>query len=289
MMCTAIENIDAPEGVADVWRWIRREFGSISRLIAGSDTIFVAAVNGAAAGIGLAWALTCDLVIASERAVIVPAFGKLGLISEVGTGDMIPTPDFAALMEASGAPPLECSRCSAVTKAPSSSTRSGPVCGLCSPAITWRCRSSRPAVHAEEAIPLVHELTAGVMADRVVLTPSVLHAVLLSPALMLTRKSGACLMTAVPKFELSMVALSLVDMVQNCKHVKGLLYGGMNPRASVPMLLSMYRNGHLKLDELVTRRYRLDQINDADDGLVAEDYHFMDVAGLLTQLGVTGG
>jgi S-(hydroxymethyl)glutathione dehydrogenase/alcohol dehydrogenase len=31
----------------------------------------------------------------------------------------------------------------------------------------------------------------------------------------------------------------------------------------MPMLLSMYRNGNLKLDELVTRRYRLDQINDA--------------------------
>ena len=29
------------------------------------------------------------------------------------------------------------------------------------------------------------------------------------------------------------------------------------------MLLSMYRNGNLKLDELVTSRYRLDQINDA--------------------------
>ena len=29
------------------------------------------------------------------------------------------------------------------------------------------------------------------------------------------------------------------------------------------MLLSMYRNGNLKLDELVTQRYRLDQINDA--------------------------
>jgi len=33
----------------------------------------------------LAWALTCDLVIASDRAVIVPAFGRLGLIPEVGT------------------------------------------------------------------------------------------------------------------------------------------------------------------------------------------------------------
>jgi 2-(1,2-epoxy-1,2-dihydrophenyl)acetyl-CoA isomerase len=85
MMKTAIESLGAPEGVADVWRWIRREFGGIARLIAGSDTIFVAALNGAAAGVGLAWALTCDLVIASERAVIVPAFGRLGLIPEVGT------------------------------------------------------------------------------------------------------------------------------------------------------------------------------------------------------------
>lgn len=31
----------------------------------------------------------------------------------------------------------------------------------------------------------------------------------------------------------------------------------------MPMLLSMYRNGNLELDELVTRRYRLDQINEA--------------------------
>jgi 2-(1,2-epoxy-1,2-dihydrophenyl)acetyl-CoA isomerase len=85
MMRTAVENIDAPEGAADVWRWIRREFGGIARLIAGSETVFIAALNGAAAGVGLAWALTCDVVIASERAVIVPAFGKLGLIPEVGT------------------------------------------------------------------------------------------------------------------------------------------------------------------------------------------------------------
>ena len=85
MMQVAVEQRDAPEGVADVWRWIRREFGGIARLIAGSDTIFIAALNGAAAGVGLAWALTCDVVLASERAVIVPAFGRLGLIPEVGT------------------------------------------------------------------------------------------------------------------------------------------------------------------------------------------------------------
>jgi 2-(1,2-epoxy-1,2-dihydrophenyl)acetyl-CoA isomerase len=85
MMRTATESLGQPQGVADVWRWIRREFGGIARLIAGSDTIFVAAINGPAAGVGLAWALSCDLAIASERAVIVPAFGRLGLLPEVGT------------------------------------------------------------------------------------------------------------------------------------------------------------------------------------------------------------
>ena len=101
------------------------------------------------------------------------------------------------------------------------------------------------------------------MADRVVLTPSLLRAEVFAPALMLTRKGGTCLMTAVPKFEVNMVPLLLVDILQNCKQLKGLIYGGMNPRASMPMLLSMYRDGHLKLDELVTPRYRFDQINEA--------------------------
>jgi S-(hydroxymethyl)glutathione dehydrogenase/alcohol dehydrogenase len=61
----------------------------------------------------------------------------------------------------------------------------------------------------------------------------------------------------------NIVPLILVDFIQSSKTLKGLLYGGMNPRASMPMLLSMYRNGNLKLDELITKRYRLDQINDA--------------------------
>jgi 2-(1,2-epoxy-1,2-dihydrophenyl)acetyl-CoA isomerase len=73
------------EGATDIWRWIRYEFGGIVRLIARSDTAFIAALNGPAAGVGLAWALTCDLAIASEKARIVPAFGRLGLLPEVGT------------------------------------------------------------------------------------------------------------------------------------------------------------------------------------------------------------
>ena len=85
MMDRAPDGLAEPEGTTDIWRWIRYEFGAIARLIARSDTAFIAALNGPAAGVGLAWALTCDIVLASERAVIVPAFGRLGLLPEVGT------------------------------------------------------------------------------------------------------------------------------------------------------------------------------------------------------------
>jgi 2-(1,2-epoxy-1,2-dihydrophenyl)acetyl-CoA isomerase len=85
MMQVAVSRLTDAPGTTDIWRWIRNEFGAIARLIARSEKTFLAALNGPAAGVGLAWALTCDIAIASERAVIMPAFGKLGLLPEVGT------------------------------------------------------------------------------------------------------------------------------------------------------------------------------------------------------------
>jgi len=85
MMAQSPAALTSREGTTDIWRWIRYEFGAVARLIARNDTAFIAALNGPAAGVGLAWALTCDLVIASDRARIVPAFGRLGLLPEVGT------------------------------------------------------------------------------------------------------------------------------------------------------------------------------------------------------------
>jgi 2-(1,2-epoxy-1,2-dihydrophenyl)acetyl-CoA isomerase len=72
-------------GAPEIWRWIRMEFGAIARLIARTDKAFIAAVNGSAAGVGLAFALACDLILVSDRAQLVPAFGKIGLLPEVGT------------------------------------------------------------------------------------------------------------------------------------------------------------------------------------------------------------
>ncbi len=81
----AIRDDDKDADTSDSWRWIRHQFGGVVRAIVGSEKFFIAAINGPAAGVGLAFALACDVLIMSERGVLVPAFGKLGLVPEVGT------------------------------------------------------------------------------------------------------------------------------------------------------------------------------------------------------------
>ena len=88
MMQGAVDSFgaeDDTEGAFMPYQWIRYRFGAFARLIAHSDKAWIAALNGPAAGVGLAFALTADIAIAAEDAVIVPAFGRLGLVPEVGT------------------------------------------------------------------------------------------------------------------------------------------------------------------------------------------------------------
>lgn len=123
--------------------------------------------------------------------------------------------------------------------------------------------ATHTAADAGAAIGLVKEMTWGVMADRVVLTPGVVPPDMVMVAMMMLRKGGTCVLTGMAKITDMMVPLILPDMVSSCKTLKGVLYGEMNPREAMPRLLSMYEAGTLKLDELVTQKYKLDDINEA--------------------------
>ena len=46
------------------------------------------------------------------------------------------------------------------------------------------------------------------------------------------------------------------------QRIQGTLCGHCNPLADLPRLMDLYRTGDLKLDELITKRYALDQVND---------------------------
>lgn len=47
------------------------------------------------------------------------------------------------------------------------------------------------------------------------------------------------------------------------KTIKGSYYGSVSPKRDFPLFLDMYQHGRLKLDELVSQRYSLEQINEA--------------------------
>lgn len=51
------------------------------------------------------------------------------------------------------------------------------------------------------------------------------------------------------------------------KTIKGSLYGSCRPKLDAPRMLSLYRAGRLRLDELISREYPLERINDAFDAL----------------------
>jgi NDMA-dependent alcohol dehydrogenase len=134
-------------------------------------------------------------------------------------------------------------------------------------AMTFGATHSAPSM--EEAMELVGGMTMGVMADSVILTPSVLTGDLIAPAQFLTRKGGTIVATAVAPAVQMDVQLNLFEFAMMNKQLKGCLFGSASPRKEIPHLLSMYQAGQLKLDEMITNTYTLDQVNEGYADMLA--------------------
>jgi S-(hydroxymethyl)glutathione dehydrogenase/alcohol dehydrogenase len=115
----------------------------------------------------------------------------------------------------------------------------------------------------DEAMGPVGEITQGVMAERVIMTPGVMTGDLLDPGLNLTAKGGTCVVTGVANWAATDAKINLFMFAMSNKELKGTLYGSSNPRREIPYLLSLYRSGALKLDEMVTKTYPLEELNQA--------------------------
>jgi NDMA-dependent alcohol dehydrogenase len=121
------------------------------------------------------------------------------------------------------------------------------------------------ATHAvasiEEAAELARSLTNGQGADATIVTVGVIKGEHVAEAFSSIRKGGTVVVTAVGKFGEVGIPVALSEMTLYQKRIQGSLFGASSPSKDIPMQLALYQAGKLKLDELVTRTYRLDEIN----------------------------
>jgi NDMA-dependent alcohol dehydrogenase len=121
--------------------------------------------------------------------------------------------------------------------------------------------ATHTAASIEEAHGLIAETTQGRMANKVIMTMGVGRGDAIGPALGMASKRGRVVVTNIhPAFETE-ATMSGADLTLMEKQVVGSIFGSANPRADIPKLLGLYASGQLKLDELVTRTYRLDEVN----------------------------
>jgi alcohol dehydrogenase (nicotinoprotein) len=124
---------------------------------------------------------------------------------------------------------------------------------------------------AGQAQEAVVDLTRGQLADHAIITVGVLSAEVVQEAAAIVGKGAQVTITSVGRSCEQQIQLAANGSVVGWqRRIQGHVFGMCNPLYDIPRLLGLYRAGQLKLEELITRRYALDEINqgyaDLDDG-----------------------
>jgi alcohol dehydrogenase (nicotinoprotein) len=116
---------------------------------------------------------------------------------------------------------------------------------------------------AKEAHEFVRETTWGQLADHAIMTPGAVTEEMVNAAVQMTGKGGKVTITAVGHINERAVHVHAGALIGYMRQIRGALAGDSNLMYDIPMLLGLYKSGQLKLDELITRKYTLDQVNQA--------------------------
>jgi alcohol dehydrogenase (nicotinoprotein) len=124
--------------------------------------------------------------------------------------------------------------------------------------------ATHTAASIEEGADLARSLGRGVGADVVIVTVGVMQKEISAAALEATTKGGRLVVTATAddssdvNIQIPGNRLSLYDVT-----LRGALFGSCNSHYDIPRLARLYDEGHLKLNELITRQYAIDEVAEA--------------------------
>ncbi|MGV0768437.1 NDMA-dependent alcohol dehydrogenase [Mycobacterium syngnathidarum] len=114
---------------------------------------------------------------------------------------------------------------------------------------------------AGEAAEKINELSWGQGADQAIVTVGTVDEEVISAAFAAIGKGGTLVVTGMAAPDKLTVHVSGLDLTLSEKTIKGSLFGSANPQYDIVRLLRLYDAGQLKLDELITTRYRLEDVN----------------------------
>jgi Zn-dependent alcohol dehydrogenase len=112
----------------------------------------------------------------------------------------------------------------------------------------------------ENPLEAVRSLTHGRGADYVFITVGSTRA--MEQGLTLLRQAGTLVIVGMPASG-AKLQIEAVDFADNSQRILGSKMGSTRLRVDVPKLVELYQQGRLKLDELITARYPLEEINEA--------------------------
>lgn len=113
---------------------------------------------------------------------------------------------------------------------------------------------------SEDAARSVRAMTEGRGADYVFVTVGV--KAVIEQGFGLIRKGGTLVLVGMPASG-EIAGFEPLTVANDCQVVLGSKMGSSKIRVDIPRLVDLYREGRLKLDELVTGRYPLEEINEA--------------------------
>ena len=87
----------------------------------------------------------------------------------------------------------------------------------------------------------------------------------------MTRRGGQAVFVGIPRLDVMFTLPAMLGIVLQERTIKGCWYGSSDIRRDVPRLIDLYRDGRLRLDELVSRRIDLSEVNRALEALQAGD------------------
>jgi S-(hydroxymethyl)glutathione dehydrogenase/alcohol dehydrogenase len=114
-----------------------------------------------------------------------------------------------------------------------------------------------------EASGLARGFTNGQGADSAILCVGVTSPEHVAEGVAAIRKAGTCVLVGMGRAAEDIgIPVSVREVVLYQKRIQGSLFGASSPSKDIPAMLALYRQGRLKLDELITNRYTLETIND---------------------------